>query len=397
MILLDFSKAFDLVDHNILLMKMAIYGITDLSLTWFKSYFDNRTQRVKHKNAFSKPLKIESGVPQGSILGPLLFLIYINDLPLSLKHTSPYSFADDTTLLANSTNIRQLTSNINNELVETSQWANNNSMILTVKKTKSMTIYSKRKYGDNLTMEFQLQNKNIEAVKSAKLLGIHFDAYLQWEPHITYIHKIISSRLYLLKRIREYLPFETRKTFYSSLIYPHLIYCSTIWGNCSNALLLDLLKLQKRAARIICEVPTDTPSVSLFQHLKWLPIYSIIKMKKILVVFCALKEMAPAEISQLFQMKNGVNNNISTRSTKTDIKIARVETEKAKSKISYSGATLFNSLPTYLKEIDIYSYTTFKIKLRDFFLSMNDEVDHLEDLSCNDCKHIVRCKCNHNL
>ena len=208
---------------------------------------DNNKSNTK---MLSQTLKIQSGVSQGSILGPLLFLIFINDLPLYLKQTLPYIFADDTTLLANSNEILELSNNINKDLKVTSDWANCNTMILKGKKTKSMVIYSKRKHCDIKIQEL-LHNREIEEVTDAKLLGIYFDSFLKWEPHISYISKIISGRLYLLKRTRDYLPIEARKRYYNALIQPHLTYCSSIWGNCSNELLNDILKLQKRAARII--------------------------------------------------------------------------------------------------------------------------------------------------
>ena len=138
-----------------------------------------------------------------------------------------------------------------------------------------MAIYSKRKHSDIKIQEL-LHNREIEEVTDAKLLGISFDSFLKWEPHISYISKIISGRLYLLKRTRDYLPIEARKRYNNALIQPHLTYCSSIWGNCSNELLNDILKLQKRAARIILGASYHTPSVNHFRPLKWLPIYNII-------------------------------------------------------------------------------------------------------------------------
>ena len=116
-------------------------------------------------------------------------------------------------------------------------------------------------------------------------------------------------------------------------------------------------------------------------------------MRKILFVFRGLKNMAPTDVSDLFQMKNNTTD-VFTRSSITDIRVANVKTEKSKCKITYSGAALFNSLPTYLKEIINYSYNTYKLKLKNFFLQLNDEVDHLEDFSCVSCRHVVICKCN---
>ena len=124
---------------------------------------------------------------------------------------------------------------------------------------------------------------------------------------------------------------------------PHLTYCSSIWSNCSNELMNDILKLQKRAARIIFGGSYHTPSVNLFRQLKWLPIYNIIKMRKIRFVFRALKNTSPSKKILLFQMRSNLTN-MNTRSSETDIQVATLKTEK--SKINYSGATLFNSLPT---------------------------------------------------
>ena len=174
-----------------------------------------------------------------------------------------------------------------------SDWVNSNLMTLNCKKTKRMNIYSMRKFNDLDRLEVKANNQEIEEVKSFKLLGVYIDCQLLWEDQISNIFLITSKRLFLLKRIRQNLPLHSRIMFYNALINPHLLYCCTIRGNASNERLNDLLKLQKRAARIILQTSTDTPSVILFQKRGCIPILNQIKMRKLLIVFNILKNKAP--------------------------------------------------------------------------------------------------------
>ena len=180
--------------------------------------------------------------------------------------------------------------------------------------------------------------------------------------------------------------------FYYALIYPHLLYCSTLWGNASNELITCLLKLQKRAARLILELSTEVPSIVLFRKLNWIPIFNLVKMRKILMVFNTLKTSWPPDLRKLFVFVYE-SHSIHTRSSIANLKVPSVKTEQAKSKISYSGASLFNSLPSELKDIEKNSYTSYKKKLKTYFLQMNYEVDHVNTFCCIACKHITHCQC----
>ncbi|CAB4005273.1 Hypothetical predicted protein, partial [Paramuricea clavata] len=283
-LMLDFSKAFDLVDHNILLQKIHAYGATDLTLKWFASYLEGRTQQEQINEVLSEPLTIITGAPQGSILGPLLFLIFINDLPSFLTTSHPSLFADDSTLLAHGCELPDIKASLSTDLCITSNWARSNHMALNFSKTKFMKIYSKRKYSQLDYDSILYKDFWIEEITSGKLLGILLDNNLSWDNQVDKIYKYLNSRLYLFKRICPALPLKCRIKFYYAFIYPHLLYGITIWGNARNELIDPLLKLQKRAARLALDESMSTPSVNLFRKLEWIPIYNLIKMRKILLV-----------------------------------------------------------------------------------------------------------------
>ena len=278
-------------------------------------------------------------------------------------------------------------------MTSVSRWTNHNKMSLNPGKTKIMKINSKSKFPDLSPITIEVNNNNVKEITSAILLGVTLDQHLKWDRQINTIYNIINSRLYLLKRIRSYLTFQSRIQLYYALIYPHLLYCSTVWGNANNDLITCLLKLQKRAARLILEQATEVPSIVLFRKLNWIPIFNLIKMRKIFIlVFNTLKTSWPPDLRKLFVFVRD-SHPIPTRSSITDLKVPSVKTTQAKSKISFSGASLFNSLPSELKDIENHSIYSYKKKLKTYFIQLNYEVDHVNKFRCIDCKHITHCQC----
>ena len=184
-VFLDFKKAFDLVDHNILLQKLQCYKISHTSCNWFKSYLSERSQQVVKGNIKSGVLEIKHGVPQGSILGPLLFLLFINDLPLNIRSCSADLYADDTTIHCTGGGINTVQDSIAQDLNEIELWCKKNKMYINPVKTTSMVIGSRQKLANtghllNLTIE----NSNIQNVTIEKLLGINIDQNLEWTEQI---------------------------------------------------------------------------------------------------------------------------------------------------------------------------------------------------------------------
>ena len=172
-IFLDLKKAFDCVNHNILIRKLSIYGVRGQALEWFKSYLNNRKQICKNNQVVSEQHTIRCGVPQGSNLGPLLFVLYINDLPHCLDDASASMFADDTNLTTKGKTIEEVEANLNNNLEKVHQWLLSNKLTLNKDKTEYMIIGSRQRLNNfNDDPSIGLDNKNIKRVKQCKTLGI---------------------------------------------------------------------------------------------------------------------------------------------------------------------------------------------------------------------------------
>ena len=210
MVMVDFRKAFDLVDHTLLLKKLRHYKISNETLLWFSSYLLNRKQKVVINNIESTTENIVCGVPQGSILGPLLFLMFINDLPLYTDNVNTDLYADDTTIFQISNSQHFIEQNLQLALRKLSVWCKLNGMLLNTEKTKVMliTTLQKRLHLHDNILNLTFNNDTLKNVDNDKVLGVHIDNNLTWSIHIQFIVKKISSNLWLLSKLIEYLSLE---------------------------------------------------------------------------------------------------------------------------------------------------------------------------------------------
>ncbi len=254
MVSVDFKKAFDLVNHQLLLTKLCLYRLSDPALSWFQSYITGRYQFVTIHGERSDSLQIKQGVPQGSVLGPILFLLFINDIPLHLSSSNADIFADDTTITASAhySNIQSLTDDLNKDVEAVGKWATNNKMLINVDKTKSLLVTGKRiakKLHDDITpcLNLKINNSEILEVSKLKILGLAYDRNMTFETHIDQLCKKLSKRLGLLKHVSPYLKKRQRETYYNGIIKPTVMYGSMVWDNCSSDCIQIILKLQKKA------------------------------------------------------------------------------------------------------------------------------------------------------
>ena len=249
-ILLDFSKAFDTINHDILLHKLSNYGIRGKALGWFRSYLSDRKQFVFIDGHTSELQHVNCGVPQGSLLGPLLFIIYINDFYRSSDIASFILFADDTNLFFSHSNPNTLVEIVNSELQKTIQWIRANRLSLNLQKTKYILFSNSI---DSLPTDLVFDDASLEKVSHSKFLGVIIDNKLSWKAHIDNIANKISRNIGILNRLKTQLPSTALLTLYSSLTLPYLNYGLLAWGNAHQTSLDKILLLQKRAVRIICQ------------------------------------------------------------------------------------------------------------------------------------------------
>ena len=353
MIFIDLKKAFDTVDHEILLKKLTKYGIIGLENTWFASYLNNRMQFCKVNGVSSKLDDISCGVPQGSCLGPLLFLIYINDLPFSLQNSQVTMYADDTTISYSSKNIVDLNENLNRDLNCLKQWLQGNKLSLNVLKTQAMVVGSRpnlKKISDKQieSPSFAIGDSQVEIVEKTKYLGVQLDQHLVWDEHTRFLRAKVSRALGFLKYAKKLLPQETLSQIYRGIVEPHFRYCCSVWGSCGESRRLTLQKLQNRAARIVTNSSYDAPADALIQKLKWPTIAEIIKRETATIVYKSLNDLAPAYLSTIFS-KNSSRDTIKLRNSETDLRVPLLKTTNGQKSFSYRGAHLWNSLEPEVK------------------------------------------------
>ena len=279
-VFLDLSKAFDTLNHDILLTKLKYYGIKDTPLDWFKSYLTQRLQYVEFDGTASSTRVIETGVPQGSILGPLLFIIYMNDIHKVSANIRFILYADDTTITSplcsfthgGNDDISLVEALINLELCKISDWLAVNKLSLNAQKTKFMIFHNYQK----VISAHEIPNSiicetNIERVTTFNFLGITINEYINWNAHTSKIANKISCTLGVMNRLKRYLPISVMKLMYDSLILSHLQFGITYWGfECTR-----LFKLQKRALRIMTSSKYNAHTQPIFKDLKLLKLDGI--------------------------------------------------------------------------------------------------------------------------
>ena len=369
----DFRKAFDVINHELLLKKLSIYGANDLSLKWFGSYLTGRKQYVRINGCCSTSKELLQGVPQGSILGPILFLLFVNDMPLSIRDSTLDVYADDTTLSKTSSweNVSYLTQSLNQDLKRLDEWSERNKMFINSQKTKSMLVIGKRLRNRvaSTSLGVNLNGNSIEQVNDFKLLGVTLDQDLSFNRQIEELCKKLSKRIGLLRHISPYLKCNQRNVYYSTIIKPVMLYGSTIWTSCSKENLLKVLRLQKRAARIILDAERTAPSVGLFNTLKWVPFYAESYINRCAVIYKRLNGNTPAYINDLL-IRNSDTHNRTTRFCNLNLRCPRYKRSSEGGRTFAVRATKeWNKLSVDLKQSS--SVNNFKLSL--FRIILNNQ------------------------
>ena len=311
----DLSKAFDIIDHDILLHKLKHCGLRGVVNNWFRSYLSDRKQFVEYKTEKSSLQTIICGVPQGSILGPLLYLIYVNDIQNSCDGNI-LSFADDTTMYLSHSNVDILFENANSNVNRLYGWFCANKLSLNAKYiiikppnkiTKYIIIKPPNKRLDLTGRDISINGTNLVRVgsscneESTKCLGVTIDESLTWKNHISCVNSTIARAIFSIKQVKHFLPLDCLKTLYYALVHPHLTYGILAWGNANINILNKTIKLQKRALRTIFNTRYNSHTDPLFKTSGILKLADIYTYNILVFMYDYSKSKLPRSFNSAFR------------------------------------------------------------------------------------------------
>jgi hypothetical protein len=364
-IFLDLKKAFDTVPHRILLKKLEKLGVRGVALKWFTNYLNGRCQRVEIDGQLSDIEYITISILQGSILGPILFLCFINDLPRSTDMLS-LLFADDTACLTSGPELKNVITKANMELQKLSQWFKANKMVVNVSKTKYIVFKPKNKkieigpgegviFNNNDIGEINDNNKMFEldriyddnpivSDRSFKLLGVYLDENLSFNHHCNHVSSKLAQSSYIINKVKNMLPRPALKTLYYSLFHSHLLYCLPLYS-CTSGKNLNRIKIiQKKAIRSICNVKYNEHTEPLFNQLNILPFEKLVYFSQSLLVHSIVHKYSPRALhaTWMFNHERGLERELRNEQ---DIYTPVASSEQVKKLPFFPLATLWNNMP----------------------------------------------------
>ena len=352
-VFLDFGKAFDTANHEILIDKLENYGVRGIVKNWFELYLKNRHQIVKIGDTLSDKMQITCDVPQGSILGPILFLLYINDIKNSSKILKFFLFADDTSTSLISKDIQELESIYNKELSYVTDWLNAKKLTLNVKKSNLILFKNAKKPAK--TLNIKIKREQIEEKEYTKYLGIIIDNKLSWNYHIKHANLKISKGIGILTKLRRYLSKNLLRTLFYAFVQPHIDYGLLVWGRATPNNLKPIKKNLQKVVRKILFKARNQPIEPLFHELNMLDF----EKHKYLTISSFMWQLTydniPATIKSSFNARKrgyGESNH--------KYHVPNVNSELSKRTIIYQGPKIWKKLKTDVKnKTNIFSFKRF--------------------------------------
>ena len=367
MILIDLQKAFDTINYKILLEKMVFLKFSPPTIAWFRSYLTNRNFVVDVDSTLSEPAELVCGVPQGSILGPLLFLIYINDLPQSVRYSDIRLYADDTCISFKHRNINLINDKLNQDFNSLCDWFLDNKLSIHFGEDKTKTIlFSPKNLSKGAEPLIVKRNDvTLKQFSSVEYLGCLLDSTLSGEEMAVKVLTKVNGRLRFLYRQGKYLNKRLRRMLCNTIIQPHFDYASSAWyPNLGKGLKKKLQIAQNKCVRY-CLYLGNREGIRYrhFKEINWLPISERVDQFIAVSVYKFSKGLAPIYMEDVF--KNNSSLRRTRYSNESKLSIPSRNHNYGKNCISYRGATIWNSLEISIKEAQ--SCNSFKHLVKDRF------------------------------
>ena len=364
---LDLSKAFDTIDHSILISKLSNFKLGRNTTNFFSDYLRDRTYTVRTNNSCSDVCNVAVGVPQGSILGPLLFTMYVNDLPEVVNYTEVIMYADDTTIITSSKFPSNIQVNLAADLCSLESWFERSKLKLNADKTDFLIIANGHRREKFRHVKVDIGGRRLEEKETTKILGVTINNSLTWDSHLK---KMLNNLKYYYRgfsRSCRMLSQDSRKLLYNAAIASRLSYCDMVWDNCTLDDAKKLQTIQNRCARRILNQLPGTSAGPLMRKLGWLNLSDKRKLHKCVLMHKLLTGDGPDALIELMQPLQN-RTTVPTRATSRNcFFIPRFNTDYVKISFAIDTAKLWNSLPYELKSEK--NTKTFKEKLHIYFLT----------------------------
>ena len=351
-VFLDLSAAFDLVDHKLLLKKLKIYGFDDGALEWIRTYLTNRFQAVWLDSTMSGFLETKVGVPQGSNLGPLFFLIFFNDLPEIIdNHVDCY--ADDSTLTATADSVEEIGRKLTSDCANVVRWMSENKLKLNAEKTHVLMLGTdQRLRRQESTLQVTIDQTRLEEdpKKCEVLLGCQVQSNLKWDNQVSAVKAKLKKRLTGLIKLKGLGPFSVRKTIAEGIFHSVMVYCLPLYGGMDKGDIMSLQIMQNKAARITSKMPPRCARDAMFDKLGWLTVNQLIAYHSAILVFKIRKAKEPEYLAGLLNRdsRNG------------RIMVKNYALQLAQRSFTTRGADTWNRIPRNLREQERLRLGAFK-------------------------------------
>lgn len=372
-VFIDYSKAFNCVNHDILLNKMAMYGMRGKINNWFRSYLADREQMVLYKNELSNTCTINIGVPQGSILGPLLYLLYVNDIRGSSLDNN-YSdrltlYADDLNVLVTSINANEAISEAHKIVSEIKMWTMKNELTINEQKTYYMFFHRHRKKQNNRSADspitanamINLAGYQLHKTSSINFLGICIDEKLKFDEHVKKLAMKMNTFFPIIYRLRDILDTQGKYILYYAYIYSRIQYGIIVYGSTTKSLLNKIQIIQNRTIRTLFRIPRMVTNASMYKQLNLLQLNEIYKLNLAIMGYLVYHDSISSSLKSQFVKRIDVNKRNSRFASNFDIKYNT--TNFANRDINNQVARIWNKIPIGIRDVKMQQFKTSMKKL----------------------------------